>query len=546
MTSPAQRQPSVHLRARVALATLAIAAVALVAPAVASAGALPRSLHRLAAAHPQQETEVIVQLTPGTALAHGRALVRAAGGRPGISLPIIDGLSARLPAAGARRLAADPRVRAVTPNARLRSQDYGGPQEPSRRALATNVDRAVGATRLWWDTMGQGVGVAVIDTGIAGDLPDFQDDDNQSRVVASAVIDPNATTADDTYGHGTAVAGMIAGNGDQRGRWDPSWGNYVGTAPDANLISIKIADDTGASTILDAIYGLQFAVDHQQEYNIRVINMSFRSTTAESYATDPLDAAAEQAWNHGIVVVAAAGNLGDAPDAVDYAPANDPYVLTVGATDTNGTADDSDDWVPSWSSQGTTQDGFTKPDVLAPGDHVITTLSPGSDFASECPSCIINNDYFQLSGTSLAAPVVSGIVADLAADHPGWSPDQIKGAIVDSANPIANGAGVEVDAAAADRDYGAPLADQNLTPSTMLDPGTGDIDYNAASWSAASWSSATDPLAASWSAASWSCEDCSAPADPTDGSGSGTGDTGGGVAPTAASWSSLGWASLFN
>jgi serine protease AprX len=257
----------------------------------------------------------------------------------------------------------------------------------------------------------------VIDTGISGDLSDFQtaQDSGTSRVVASAVIDPNATTADDTYGHGTAVAGLVAGNGWYRDSSDPLYGEYAGTAPDANLISVKVADDSGEATTLDAIYGLQFAVDHQADYNIRVINLSFRSTSAESYATDPLDAAVEQAWFHGITVVAAAGNLGSAPDAVSYAPGNDPYVITVGATDNQGTASDSDDVQADWSSRGQTQDGFSKPDVLAPGSHIVTTLAPGSSFASDCPSCIVGGAYFQLSGTSLAAPIVSGIAADLLA-----------------------------------------------------------------------------------------------------------------------------------
>lgn len=504
--------------------TIAMAMAMALVPRAADAAGLSRPSHRPA--------EVIVQLTHGIPIAQGRALVRAAGGRPGVSLPIIDGLSAHIDAAGARRLTGDPQVRAVTPDARLQSENWGGPQPPSRWALATDVDRAAHATHLWWRTMGQGVGVAVIDTGIAGDLPDFQDDDGQSRVVASAVVDPGATNAGDGYGHGTAVAGMIAGNGDELPRSAADWGAYVGTAPQANLISIKIDDGTGASTILDAIYGLQFAVDHQSRYNIRVVNLSLRSTTAESYTTDPLDAAVEQAWLHGIVVVAAAGNLGTAPDAVSYAPANDPYAITVGATDTNDTATDSDDWIPSWSSQGTTQDGFAKPDVLAPGDHIVTTLAPDSHFAAACPSCIVDGGYFQLSGTSLAAPVVSGIAADLAADHPGWSPDQIKGAIVDSATPLPGG-GREVDAAAADWDGNPPPADQGLTPSTLIDPSTGDIDYDAASWSAASWSAAAAPQAASWSAASWSCVSC------------GVAD-GGSVSPDAASWSSVGWASLLH
>ena len=324
---------------------------------------------------------------------------------------------------------------------------------------------------------------------------------------------------------------MIAGNGDERSHGDPQWGQYAGTAPAADLISIKIADDSGASTILDAIYGLQFAVDHQQQYDIGVINMSFRSTTAESASTDPLDAAAEQAWLHGIVVVAAAGNLGTESDAVDYAPANDPYVITVGATDTDGTTDDSDDTIPDWSSQGTTQDGYAKPDVYAPGDHIVTTLAPNSYFSGQCPSCIVGDSYFQVSGTSLAAPVVSGIAADLIADHPGWSPDRIKGAIVDSATPLTGG-GSEVAAVAADRDYDAPLADQGLTPNTLIDPATGDVDPTSASWSSASWSTATAPQSASWSSASWSCLTCSSSA-------------GASVDPTSASWSSVGWTSFW-
>ena len=254
------------------------------------------------------------------------------------------------------------------------------------------------------------------------------------------MVDPNATTADDTYGHGTAVAGLVAGNGWYRDSGDPLYGQYAGTAPDANLISIKVSDDSGNATTLDAIYGLQFAVDHKSAYNIRVVNLSFRSMSAQSYTTDPLDAAVEQAWLHGITVVAAAGNLGSAPDAVSYAPANDPYVITVGATDSQGTASPSDDVEASWSSSGVTQDGISKPDVLAPGAHIVTTLATGSSFAGACPTCVIGGSYFQLSGTSLAAPIVAGIAADLLAAHPRWTPAMVKGAIVNTATPISGGA----------------------------------------------------------------------------------------------------------
>jgi serine protease AprX len=504
-------------------------------PAPAS---LSTPLARLAAVKPRQRVEVIIQLTHETGMAQGRALVRAVGGRPGLGLPIINGLSARMSAGAARQLAASPLIHAVSLNVTVKQSWQGDGTGPW--SLATTFDQSTGAARLWRHTTGAGVGVAVIDTGVTGDLPDFQTSrsDSTSRVVASAVIDPNATTAADTYGHGTAVAGLIAGNGGYRDGSDPLAGQYAGTAPNANLISIKVADDTGASTTLDAIYGLQFAVDHKSQYDIGVVNMSFRSTSPESYTTDPLDAAAEQAWFDGIVVVAAAGNLGTESDAVSYAPGNDPYVLTVGAVDEQGTPDRSDDVQASWSSQGTTQDGFAKPDVLAPGAHIVSTLAPGSDFQKLCPTCVIGGSYFQVSGTSLAAPIVAGIAADLVSAHPDWSPDQVKGAIVNTAEPLQGGAG-EVNARRAYWGTGGMLgSNQGLTPNTLIDPNTGTIDYTQASWSAGSWSTATDPLAASWSAASWSCLDCSS-------SSGGDSSSGGGVAPTSASWSTVGWTTMW-
>jgi serine protease AprX len=505
------------------------------APGPGGHGTAAAPLRQLAAAHPRGPVEVIIQLRAGVRPAQGQALVRSAGGRPGPVLTIINGLSARMTAAGARHLAESPLVRAVSLNVHLRTQDYRHGPDPS--PLATTFDDSVNATNVWRRSTGAGVGVAVIDTGITGDLPDFRSSrSSSSRVIASAVIDPGATSAGDTYGHGTAVAGLIGGDGDRRDSGDSLQNQYAGTAPDANLISIKVADDSGQSTILDAIYGLQFAVDHRDAYNIGVVNLSFRSTSAESAKTDPLDAAVEQAWLHGIVVVAASGNLGDESDAVDFAPANDPYALTVGAVDENGTGSTSDDTQASWSSRGQTQDGLAKPDVLAPGAHIVTTLAPGSYFAGQCPSCVIGGSYFQVSGTSLAAPIVAGIAADLIAAHPDWTPNQIKGAIVNTATSVDGGS--EVNAWNALWAGGGQLsANQGLTPSTLIDPSTGDIDYSTASWSTASWSTATDSQTASWSTASWSCLDCSA--DTESGSGDGSTD------PTTASWSTLGWTTMW-
>jgi serine protease AprX len=495
---------------------------------LAQAGA---GMTRSSAVSPGSRVEVIVQLRRGVPISQGRSLVHSLAGQPGPDLPIINGLSARLSARAARRLAASPLVHAVSLNAPIQesTQVNFDPQ-----GLSTTFDQTIGATNVWNHSTGQGVGVAVIDTGISGGLPDFRTSQGSStsRVVASAVEDTNATTAGDSFGHGTMVAGLIGGNGGYRDAGDQLWGKYAGTAPDANLISIKIGDDAGHATTLDAIYALQFSVDHRSAYKIKVVNLSFRSTSAQSYTTDPLDAAVEQAWFDGITVVAAAGNLGTAADAVSYAPGNDPYVITVGADNDQGTTSSADDVEASWSSHGVTQDGFQKPDVLAPGAHIVSTLAPNSGFATLCPACVIGGAYFQASGTSLAAPLVSGVVADLLAAHPTWTPAMVKGAIVNTAYQLPAG-GSELWAMGAYGAMGSQLsADQALAPSQLIDPGTGAINYNTASWSAGSWGPAADPLTASWSTASWSCESC-AP---------GTSDN---VASTTASWSNVGWATFW-
>ena len=178
----------------------------------------------------------------------------------------------------------------------------------------------------------------MIDSGIAGDLPDFVTG-GRSRVIASAVTNPCAADANDQFGHGTHVAGLIAGNSLNSPVKRNLAGRYMGVAPRANLISVKVSDDDGETTVLDVIYGIQFAVDNKDRFGIRVVNLSLSSTVAESYLTDPLDAAAESAWFSGLVVVAAAGNDGIAPDAVSYAPGNDPYVISVGGMDDRGTHD---------------------------------------------------------------------------------------------------------------------------------------------------------------------------------------------------------------
>ena len=287
----------------------------------------------------------------------------------------------------------------------------------------------------------------MLDTGIAGDLADFVTA-GQSRVIATAVTNPCARNANDQVGHGTHVAGLIAGNSLNAPSLKKLQGRYMGIAPRANLISVKVSDDDGDTTVLDVINGLQFVVDHKAALGIRVVNLSLSSTVAESYKTDPLDAAVEAAWFSGIVVVAAAGNDGTASDAVSYAPGNDPYVISVGALDDRGTTRLDDDQLAPWSSRGVTQDGIQKPEVLAPGNRLIAPLAPNSDFERLCRSCMVSHSYFRLSGTSMATGVVSGVAALMLEKNPGLTPNQVKGAMMSRLRSVP-GVGSAVDANAA-------------------------------------------------------------------------------------------------
>jgi serine protease AprX len=493
------------------------------APAPTAGGSsapLDPRIATLAQRHPNSSVQAIVQFNAPVSEAKAQADAQAHGRIIG-NLPIIHGLAVQATAAQARALATNPDVHAVSLNTTVTPQSVPLrahiPTMPGSRGvtddqLQSTYDQTLGVTPLWkFGVTGTGVGVAVIDTGIDGALPDFASTNSRaSRVVVTAVDNPHATTANDSYGHGTDVAGIIAGNGANRSGSDPLHGQYIGVAPNANLISIKVADEAGTTTVLDVIYGLQFAMQHQAQYNIRVVNMSLNAATPQSYKTDPLDAAVESAWMHGLVVIAAAGNRGSAPDAVQYAPANDPYVITVGGVDENGTADPSDDSVASWSSHGTTQDAVQKPDVYAPGAHIVSVLAPNSDFAtSNCGCLVAGGQYIQTSGTSMAAPVIAGLVADLLQVHPAWTPGQVKGVLTSPA-VSASGSLREPNAVKAVLDWSPPMADQGLTPSKLINPATGSVNLSLATWNLATWNRANGDLRAGYANSSYSCRTCTA------------------------------------
>ena len=427
-------------RGRIAAVLLAVAAVLIAsAPAVARASPRDPRLTQLAKAHPTRKAEVIVQFKSGTPARQARTIVRRHHGRVTKHLRAVRGYAVQLKARDAVKLARSRRVRRVTLDAPMRTT-----VPPGAGTLATTYPKTVGADKLWAAGItGRGIGVAVVDSGISGGKPDFEDDDGGSRVAANVVVSSAATRSGDEVGHGTHVSGIVGGNSLHRDVADPAYGAYIGIAPDADLVMLKVADDAGESTMIDVITALQYAVDHRDELGIDVLNLSMSSDTAgASYLDDPINAAVEYVWHSGIVVVVAAGNRGSAVDAVRYPPGNDPYAISVGATDELSTANPADDVTAAYSSRGTTQDGAVKPDVLAPGEHIVAPLAVGSAFAALCPACVVGGQYLRIGGTSMAAPVVAGAAALLLQARPNLNPDQIKGLLTGETGVVRTGLGL--------------------------------------------------------------------------------------------------------
>jgi serine protease AprX len=300
----------------------------------------------------------------------------------------------------------------------------------------------------------------------------------------------------DFYGHGTHVAGIIGGNGYLSG------GRYIGIAPKVSLVSVKVSDDNGVGKTSDTIAGLQWVLNNHSTYNIRVVNLSLNSSHNQSYNVDPLDAAVEILWFNKIVVVVAAGNAGR--NAL-YPPANDPFVITVGADDEMGTAAFGDDTVASFSGWGKTLDGFVKPDLIAPGFNLISTIArPQASLAKAYPDHRVGKPpyhYFRMSGTSMAAPVVSGVVALLLQDEPNLTPDQVKYRLMNTTRNItssgnSSGAGL-VNAFSAINGTTTKSANTGQSASRLLWTGGHPITWGSVNWDSVNWDSVN------WDSVNW-------------------------------------------
>jgi serine protease AprX len=348
-------------------------------------------------------------------------------------LPTISAVTMTVPVSMLATLEKEPNVVYITPDRPLSMTT--APEE-----FATAVEADVAASQFALD--GTGVGVAVIDSGIA-DHPDLHDASGASRVVYSQSFVASDKTTPDKFGHGTHVAGLIGGSGASSGTANGYAATYAGMAPNVNLINLRVLDQNGSGTDSQVIAAIQQAIALQSTYNIRVLSMSLGRPAFESYTLDPVDQAVEAAWQAGIVVVVAAGNNGRYRPTNGFAtigvPANDPAVITVGATRTLGTATRVDDTIASYSSKGPTAiDHIVKPDLVAPGNRLVSLRVAGSTMDANYPQYEVvptsgTSKYFVLSGTSMATPVVSGAVALMLQQNPALTPDQVKARLMKTA-----------------------------------------------------------------------------------------------------------------
>jgi len=299
-----------------------------------------------------------------------------------------------------------------------------------------NIERVVGAQDLWAaGYTGGGVDVALIDTGVSP----VAGLSGADKVVDGPDVSTDNGNPDlrylDSYGHGTHMAGIIAGNDGAtagKGYADPA--KFNGIAPEARIVSVKAGATDGAVDVAQVIAGINWVVDHKDAdgLHIRVLNLSFGTDAVQPWLIDPLTFAVERAWNAGIVVVVAAGNDGAATTQVAN-PASDPKVITVGGDETNGTLDTRDDTVPAFAQHGNL---VRSVDIIAPATHVLSLRVPGSYVDVNNPAGVVGDRFMRGSGTSQATAVVSGLAALLVDKFPTATPDQIKAFLTSSARPI--------------------------------------------------------------------------------------------------------------
>ena len=533
-----RRRYSLLLAIAALAASVAAGTTSTAVTAAPKTGFVPASLRDRAKATPDATFQVIVQSSDTSQLdqldsAVGETQKKHPGKARGLKkkFKLIPTVTAEITGDQLDDLAASDGVVSVTEDVPVQATGYGNSQ-----GWASWIGSQ-------WGGLPKGAvnppTIAIVDSGIQG-RSDFG-----GRLAKQ--FDFTSTTPNsggDGFGHGTLVAGLaIGGNA-----------GYTGVEPRAKIVSLDVLDDNGTGRVSNLLAACDWILQNRNQYNIGVANFSLNASSGASVQNDPLDRAVEKLWLNGVVVVVAAGNyaVGGAESGVGFAPANDPFVITVGAADTNGTATPSDDVAAPWSAWGSTQDGFRKPELSAPGRVLNGPAPKDSTMYTSFPNRRVGDGYMWMSGTSFAAPIVAGAAATLLSRHPDWTPDQVKGALMASANVPAGydslgalGVGTtNVVAAIAADGLANPNAGLNrfvVTDSTTklksfdaagwastaaTDPTWNQASWSSASWSSASWSSASWS-SASWSSASWSSASWSS------------------ASWSSASWSSASWASMF-
>jgi serine protease AprX len=524
------RGPSEERNQALKRGLLAVIVFALAAPLAASArdsggswhpSYLAPSLARAAQQTPNARVPVIVQSADSGGEAADALKELAVDSTR--KLNVIDGASGTVVASDLPELAKEhdlvitpdqPMVFDAKPDAfkNLKAPSHGKPGGPFSSDQAWTA--AVGVNGLWPYLPGNGrtggstPSIAFVDSGIDASRADFS-----GRVLAAVNLStlPDNSPGDGR-GHGTIVAGIAAG----------AAAGHAGAAPTAGIVSLDVMDDQGMARTSDVIAAAQWILKNRKQYDIRVANFSLHAASPTSFRWDPLDKAVEKLWLAGVVVVAASGNqgVGGQPTAMAYAPGNDPFVITVGALDIHSSANPERADVAPWSAWGYTLDGFAKPELSAPGRAIVGPVPAGSTLAAEKPGQVVRTregTYMTLSGTSLSAPIVAGIAADLLAFRPWLTPDQVKGALMHEAQALRKvktlAAGVgEVNAPAALLLPFPPNPNRALDAFLIRDPDGDGMIFDDVSWlDAAKTSTAWDAVSwldgwadVSWSDVSWS------------------------------------------
>ena len=530
------RSPSVPGRS-LGTAVAAVACATLVSLVVGVPGAAGVTL---GAPPPGAPVDVMVQGHPG-AMAQVVAAVEAMGGTVAAELAVIDGVRASVPTGGRAALQAAPGGRDVTVDSSLvplgaawgddttgegrRASLGSGAWLPHLdRGSTWSVAEQVGADDVWAlpdpadparTLTGSGVGVALVDTGVAM----VEGLSTPGAVVRGPDLSfdsqADGTRSTDGMGHGTHMAGIIAGRDTGlRAGGEHHVRHFAGLAPGARVIDVKVGAGDGGVDVSQVVAGLDWVVANRARHNIRVVNLSYGTASTQPYRLDPLAHAVESAWHAGVVVVVAAGNDGESGVLPLTMPAADPYVIAVGSSDHRG-SDETSRWrVGAWTNAGTEA---RRPDVLAPGKSVVSLRVPGSAADVQHPEGLVTGDrsgrFFRGTGTSQSAAVVSGAVALLLQADPRLTPDQVKGLLRSTtdllpgdSSPV-QGAGV-IDVAAAvaavragsvpaftqtaPRSSGLGSIEASRAGTWVVDPADGSVlqgeqDIFGTAWDAATW-----------------------------------------------------------